>query len=234
MRTRIAAALLALGAAGGCKGGAKVNEVQSDAVHNAQQTATGAPLTDPGIVVLLDHVHGSEITAAQAALAKLQDPEVRAFANAMVTDHQEMRTRLEALPVKGEQARQPPSQWATMDAVSKAGAQLLNTMPSGPAFDRAYMALQVADHSTALDSLRVWQGPAQNGSLKQYIVGSIPRVQDHLQRAQEIVSRLGGGTPSGPVPPPPPDTAWYKQTPTPRPDSAHKPPPGPTDTVKKS
>jgi putative membrane protein len=232
MRKGIAAAL-AVAVAAGCRGGPRQNEVMSDREHNAAQTATGAPLTDPGVVVLLAQVHGSEIGAAQAALGKLQDPEVRAFATAMVADHQAMRNDLEALPVKAEQATQPPSQWATMNAVAKANSLLLTVLPAGPAFDRAYMALQVADHSTVADSLPVWQEAAQNGSLKQYIVGSIPRVEDHLQRARQILARMGGGTPEGPVPPPPPDTAWYRKPAAPEADSAHKPRPGPTDTVAK-
>ncbi|MDB4948346.1 MAG: hypothetical protein JWM27_995 [Gemmatimonadetes bacterium] len=216
MRDRGAVAVLLLaGMAAGCNGGGRSSDDQQagttgDAAHTTAQTAIGAPLTDPGIALLVGQIHSSEIGAAQAAMGKLQDARVRELATAMIAEHEALRAELEALRVKASQAPQPPPQWSTMDAVSKSNAQLLALMPAGPAFDRTYVTLQVVAYSTALDSLRVWQGLATDADLKACVGGAIPKVQTHLERARTLLGALGGGSEAAAVLPPPPDTAWYK------------------------
>jgi predicted outer membrane protein len=196
-------------AAAACKDKPESHDLTSDN-PTPRETATGAPLTDPGIVVLMGHIHGSEISAAQAALQRLQSADVRTYATAMIAEHQASRQQLQAVPVKAESAMVPPPQVSTLGAISKSESQLLTLMPSGPAYDRLYMVIQVADHSTALDSIRAWRALAKDGALKSYLMSADGQVQAHLARAQAIFSHLGGGTATGPVPMPPPDTAWYK------------------------
>jgi putative membrane protein len=209
MRSWTTAVMAALAcAAVACRDKPQSHDVATD-TPTPRETATGAPLTDPGIVVLVAQIHGSEISAAQAALQRLQDPAVRAFATGMVQEHQAARAQLQTLPVKAESAMVPPPQVSTLSAVSKNEAQLLTLMPSGPAYDRIYVVTQVADHSTALDSIRAWHGVAKDGALKSYLATAATQVQGHLGRAQGLLSRMGG-TADGPVAPPPPDTAWYK------------------------
>jgi predicted outer membrane protein len=252
--TRVAGAVLIVAGAAGCRDKPKRNDVTTDD-PTLHETATGAPLTDPGIVVLVNGIHASEISAAQAALQRLQDPSARAYATAMIQDHEKARGDLQAVPVKAESATQPPPQTATMHAVSGSHAALLSVMPSGPAFDRLYVAIQVADHASGLDSLRQWQRVARDGALKQYLGTAQTAVQGHLERAQGLLAHLGGGGSGGPVPPPPPDTAWYKDgapakvdslrraqgartsgAPTTPADTIHRaaPKPAPIDTAKRA
>ena len=204
---------------------------EPEARQEAQGDTGDTPaLTDAGIVTMVEHVNLSEVGAAKAAFPKLQNAEVRAFAERMISEHAAMNGSLDRLPVKGDTARFPPPQFATMQAVAQSQSKQLNLMPVGPAFDRNYMALQVLQHSQALDSLRQWHRAARNAELRGAIEAALPRVQAHHQRAQALVSQLGGSLDPGTVAPPPPDTNWTQRAtpaPTTRDTGAAPPPPTP-------
>jgi putative membrane protein len=170
-------------------------------------------LTDAGIVTMVEHVNLSEVGAAKAAFPKLQNAEVRGFAERMIREHAAMNASLDRLPVKGDTARFPPPQFATLQAVAQSQLAQLNLMLAGPAFDRNYMALQVLQHSQALDSLRQWYRAARNPELRGAIEAALPRVRAHQQSAEALVARLGGGLDPGVVAPPPPDTSWARRAP---------------------
>jgi putative membrane protein len=170
------------------------------------------PLTDAGIVVLVSHVNGSEVGAAKAAFPKLQNAEVRAFAESMIAEHLSLEHGVDSAGVPGDTAKFPPPQFATMQAVSHAQSGALNTVPPGPAFDRIYVAFQVLNHADAADSLRRWHNVARHGELRAALAAALPRVEAHLARAQALQAKLGGGLESGPVAPPAPDTSWTQRT----------------------
>jgi putative membrane protein len=166
-------------------------------------------LSDGDVVMLVTQVSTGEIAAASAARGKLQNPEVRAYAERMLAEHGAMNDQMRSLPVKGDTVSRPPLQFALRQAVSANEGALISTMPAGPAFDRTFIAMQVNGHSAALDSLRKWQRMVQTPAVRERIGGAIPTVEAHLSMARSIQSRLGPGTATGPILPPPPDTAWY-------------------------
>ena len=63
-------------------------------------------------------------------------------------------------------------------------------MPKGAAWDREYIAVEVAGHQAALSFLQQAQGAAQHSDLKDLIGKAIPAVQGHLTKAQDIQSKL--------------------------------------------
>lgn len=192
-----------------CKGPDDSRRGDTTAPARDTAGATGA-LTDPQILVLASQVDASEIGAAQGALAKLGDRAVRAFAEQMIAEHVAMDSaRSVELPVKKEQARRPPPQWSTMRAASAAHGALLMTMPAGPAYDRAFVAVQVAAHAQALDSLTLWSGAARDGAVQDALAQTVGRVKVHLERARALQAALGGTAAEAP-PPPPPDTSQQR------------------------
>ena len=202
-RTLRLAAALALAA---CKGPDDTRRGDTTAPARDTARATGS-LQDPQILVLASTLNASEIGSAQAALPKLGDRSVRAFAERMIAEHVAMDSALTVgLPVKKEQAAQPPPQWVTLRAASAAQGAMLATMPSGPAYDRTFVAVQVSAHTMALDSLTLWSGAARDGALQDALRQAVGRVQVHLERARGLVTALGG-TATDTAPPPPPDTS---------------------------
>jgi putative membrane protein len=62
---------------------------------------------------------------------------------------------------------------------------------SGAAFDRAYMDSQVAMHQQVLDVLRQQSGQIQNSELRSHVSQVQSSVEQHLNRAKEIRTKLG-------------------------------------------
>jgi putative membrane protein len=180
---------------------------RADTTHAATgdtSRVAGGPLSDRGVVTLLTHLNVSEVGAAQVAMPKLGDPTVRGFAQRMIADHGALDSAIKALPVNETPAPYPPSQVATMQAASKHLSAVLDAMPSGPAFERAYMASQVADHAQALDSLRTWRGAARDPQLRAALESAVAKVEEHLGLARAVQVALGGGVDSAGSPKPMP------------------------------
>lgn len=193
----------------GCKGPNDTRRGDTTEPARDSARATGS-LGDPQLLVLASTINSSEIGSAQTAMPKLGDATVRAFAQRMIAEHAAMDSALTVgLPVKKEQAAQPPPQFATLRAASGALGATLATMPAGPAYDRAFVAMQVSAHAMALDSLTLWSQAARDGSLKDALQGGIGRVKVHLEQARALQTALGG-TATDTAPPPPPDTSQQR------------------------
>lgn len=181
------------------------------------------PLPDAAILTLVSEINNSEISAARGAQPHLQDASAAAFAQQLMTEHIAMNAALDSLRVSRDTAAVPPPQVVTMRVGHNVRAQLIATMPAGPAFDRMWTAMQVGAHAEALDSLRIWQAVAEDEGVKSSLGAAIVRVTSHLDRARALQSALGAGAsadtmPRRPVVPVTPDTA-RKAAPAPRPDT---------------
>ena len=78
--------------------------------------------------------------------------------------------------------------------MKQADSQTLATLGSaakGAAFDKAYMDAQVAAHQKALNDLQSFSGSAPDPDLKALIDKAIPKVKEHLDKAQQLQSKVG-------------------------------------------
>ena len=165
-------------------------------------SASATSLSAPQVVTLVSGLDAAEIGAANAALPRLGSRLTQAFAQAMIKEHGVMDSTIKALPAHGEPMPVPPPQVATMQAASKAQGDLLGAMTPGPAFDRAYIASQVADHQMALDSLTRWRQVVTDAALAAALDQGLTKVRAHLAQARSIQSALGGGDTTGMTPSP--------------------------------
>ena len=107
-----------------------------------------------------------DVDAGKQALAKSHNPAVRAFAEEMVRDHAAVNDKALALVTK---LGVTPEANATSTALSAQAAQKHAELDKldGAAFDRAYVANEVAYHNTVNGALRGLLIPsANNGELK--------------------------------------------------------------------
>ena len=108
--------------------------------------------------------------------------EVKAFGQRMVDDqtatHKELMTIAHAkhIPI----ANQLEQQYRTM-------ADTLAKMHSA-AFDRAYMAGQLADHEQAVILFTAEAKEGQDAELKAYAAKTLPALQEHVQLARNITT----------------------------------------------
>jgi putative membrane protein len=64
------------------------------------------------------------------------------------------------------------------------------TLLTGPEFDREFANMMVSDHQQTVQMFREASKTARNPDLKAYVDGMLPKLQKHLQKGQELQSRL--------------------------------------------
>lgn len=132
-----------------------------------------------------------EIELGKLAQQKGTHPEVKRFGEMMVRDHQMAGQELKQIlnqtttGTAGETAREN-----TADADDyREKVEDLRKL-SGKEFDQKYIDQMVDDHQKAVDDLEGKSENADNAGLKQWASKTLPKVQQHLERAKTIKETL--------------------------------------------
>jgi putative membrane protein len=144
--------------------------------------------TDPQIAHIAYTAGQLDIEAAKLALAKSNNKEVRDFAQDMVRDHTEVNTQALALVDK---LKVKPEDNDTSRALTKQAAAKRDELSklNGVAFDRAYVANEVAYHKTVNGALENTLIPsANNGELKGLLQTGLKIFQGHQQHAEHVAA----------------------------------------------
>jgi putative membrane protein len=131
-----------------------------------------------------------DIDAAQLALKKSQNKEVRAFADDMLRDHKAVNEKALALVKKLNVTPQDNDTSKGLLKQAKEKQAELQKL-SGTAFDKAYTAHEVAYHKTvngALDSTLI--PSATNAELKDLLGTGLKIFQGHQQHAEHVLADL--------------------------------------------
>ena len=131
---------------------------------------------------------GYELAAAQAALAQSRHPQVRAFAQRMIADHEQTaRSLREAATASGLEAPNPH--------LGGDQARFLNSLQSlrGGEFDREYGRQQMLAHTSALAQMRGYAAKGSDPNLRRLAASAAPLIEGHLQMARQMRDVLGGG-----------------------------------------
>ncbi len=131
-----------------------------------------------------------DIKAAQLALKKSKNREVRAFAQDMVRDHKAVNEKALALVKKLRVT--PEDSDTSKGLVAQANAKQAELQKlNGAAFDRAYAANEVAYHKTVNGALENALIPAANNAeLKALLSTGLKIFQEHEQHAEHVVQDL--------------------------------------------
>jgi putative membrane protein len=152
--------------------------------------AEGAKLTDPQIAHIAYTADNIDIAAAKQALTKASNKDVKAFAEDMVRDHEAVNKQALDLVKK---LNVTPQDNDTSKALSKAAADKLAELGklSGAAFDKAYVANEVAYHKAVNDALETQLIPsASNAELKGLLQTGLKIFQGHRQHAEHVAAEL--------------------------------------------
>jgi putative membrane protein len=130
------------------------------------------------------------MTAAQGGLAEVQDgqlaaqratsPQVKQFAQHMVTDHSQANDELQQI------AQQENLNLPTQPSARQGSEDRRLNALSGSAFDGAYVHDQIQAHQ---QTIAVFQREAQSGhdpALKSFAQKYLPIIRQHLQMAQSL------------------------------------------------
>jgi putative membrane protein len=152
--------------------------------------AQGAKPTDPQIAHIAYTAGVIDIAAAKQALAKTSNKDVKGFAEDMVRDHEAVNKQALDLVKK---LKVTPEDNDTSKALSKQAADKLAELGklSGAAFDKAYVANEVAYHKAVDSALETQLIPsASNAELKSLLQTGLKIFQGHEQHAEHVAASL--------------------------------------------
>jgi putative membrane protein len=195
------------------------NEQKSDgAPSGAQQTKEmpGATSAQPSAArfddttrtnVLLRQIHAAnldEIETGKMALDKAPSPDVKKFANQMVTDHTSADQKLTDAAKRVNVDLNAPPIDPIAQALQSASDERKRALRglSGAQFEAAYVAPQVDNHSVVLKLVEEAQKTA-SGDTRRVLDETRPTVESHLDHAKTLTKGLTfspsavGGGPSG-------------------------------------
>jgi putative membrane protein len=131
-----------------------------------------------------------DIQAAQQALKKSKNKDVREFATNMERDHKAVNDKALALVKK---LKVTPQDNDTSKGLSKQAADKRAELAklNGAAFDKAYIDNEVAYHKTVNDALQNTLIPsANNPELKDLLTTGLKIFQGHEQHAEQVAAKL--------------------------------------------
>jgi len=152
--------------------------------------AQGAKPNDAQIAHIAYTAGQIDIDAAQLALKKSKNKEVRAFAEDMVRDHKAVNEKALALVKKLNVTPQDNDTSKGLLKQAKDKQAELQKL-SGAAFDKAYAANEVAYHKTVNGALESTLIPsASNAELKDLLGTGLKIFQGHQQHAEHVSADL--------------------------------------------
>lgn len=146
--------------------------------------------TDPQIAHIAYTAGVIDVTAAKQAISKSKNKEVIAFAKDMVRDHEAVNKQALDLVKK---LKVTPEDNDTSKSLSKAAADKQAELAklSGDAYDKAYVANEVAYHKTVNGTLETLLIPsASNAELKSLLQTGLKIFQGHQQHAEHVASAM--------------------------------------------
>jgi len=152
--------------------------------------AQGGGPTDPQIAAIVVTANKVDVEAGELAKAKATSPEVKAFAQTMITDHTSVNKSATELVHK---LHVTPESNSTSESLQQGGDQNLAQLKklSGAAFDKAYIDHEVTYHEAVLDALDKTLIPsAHNAELKALLVKVRPAFVAHLEHAKKLQTSL--------------------------------------------
>jgi len=134
----------------------------------------------------------AEVELGRLASQKASRSEVKEFGQMMVDDHTKANNQL--MKIAQDKGLAAPHALKPQDKTTEDHLAKL----SGQAFDRAYVQHMVKDHQKDVALFRKQSTVASDSDVKQFASSTLPTLEKHLKRAQELEQIVGaGGTAKG-------------------------------------
>lgn len=132
----------------------------------------------------------NEIEGGKAAESKASSPDVKQFAQKMVTDHTQMLNDLKTL------AQQKGVALPESASLKDMAQMKLMERSSGAEFDKKYMDEMVKDHQKDLKEVQDLAAKTKDADFKAALQTAGAKINGHLQLAQRIASSSAAGSTS--------------------------------------
>jgi len=192
-------ALLILGLISiGCTSTNKASTPDTAAQPNSGATSasSSSPSSNPDQEFVTKAAQGNsaEVELGKIVAAKSKDPNVKQFAQMMVKDH---TTALNELQELAQTKNLNFNDDLPDDAKS---LQQKLSSDTGKQLDKDYMDGMVEDHQKDVQEFNDKSQNAKDPDVKQWASKTLPTLQKHLEKAQQIDAKLNKGKPSGTSP----------------------------------
>jgi putative membrane protein len=126
-----------------------------------------------------------EVQSSKVAQDKLQQQELKAFAQKMISDHGAANAKLES--IAGQQKLQVP---ADLDAAHKSNVDKLESATAP--VDAPYAEMQKAAHTDAVSLFEAYAKDGDNAALKSFASETLPTLKMH----QEMIQKAAANAPA--------------------------------------
>jgi putative membrane protein len=152
-------------------------------------------LNDAQVAAVVHALNLGEIQQAQVAVSKAKSPEVKRFAQHMLSDHRDMQSKDAALLSR---LQITPSDNSVSNQLKTDAQNELSTLQSatGKDFDRDYIDAQVRAHNQALELIDRMMSSVKSPELRAQLQKARPKIEDHMREAERIQQALQQGTTS--------------------------------------
>jgi len=126
-----------------------------------------------------------EIIMAQMASQKSTNPAIKALAQRLITDHQQLLRELERQNNSSTQMNNMHDSLAANSGQDTAYNNL-----NGNDFDRKWVSDMIIGHTKTLDEFKAELAKTQNTDLKNLITKSLPTISEHLKQLEALRNKM--------------------------------------------
>lgn len=139
---------------------------------------------DKSFITDASEAGNAEIEKANMADKTSTDPDIKAFAEMMVTDHTKANDDLAGI-VSGKNGKVSTGPGAIQDA------KILELKAlSGETFDKAYAKQALADHKEAVTLFEKASANLEDADLKAFAEKTLPTLKHHLAEAEKLAAKF--------------------------------------------
>lgn len=161
---------------------------QRSRVQAAGENPDAIPgLTESDFMVKATQAHLAEIDMARLAKLQSKNERLKSYAGMVLHDHTDALADVTKL-MKEKNVPEPK----TFAAETKQDIARMSRL-EGSEFDREFVNMMVSDHQKALELFRNTSASAHDTGVQDYADNMIPKLEKHLQKAQELQSKLFSG-----------------------------------------
>ncbi|ESW59880.1 MAG: membrane protein [Rhodobacter sp. CACIA14H1] len=158
---------------------------QTTSADSPSADAGGQPpavTTDEDFLRLATSANLLEIRSSELILEKTRSPDIRAFAEAMIADH-----RAAAEQMAQAAGTTPPAPDSPDIMLEPRHATLMAQLEAAEGSpDAAYIDLQRQAHEQAVALFTDYATNGQEGAVKDFAGATLPKLQEHLEKVQQL------------------------------------------------
>ena len=162
--------------------------------NSASSASSPSTNSDQAFVTKAAQGNSAEVELGKVVAAKSKDPNVKQFAQMMVKDHTAALNELQELA----QSKNLNFSDDVPDDAKALQAKLASD--TGKQLDKDYMDSMVEDHQKDVQEFKDQSQNAKDADVKQWASKTLPTLQKHLDKAQQIDAKLNQGKNAGATP----------------------------------